>query len=96
MLKEKYVQILKQIFTVSLPVVFILLANLAVSAHFRFFCPVKFLLHHDCWGCGLTRAIAALSRLHFKQAFDLNPLIIVIVPLLFLIWFLMLKKVFSK
>lgn len=34
----------------------------------------------NCLGCGLTRAFIALLRLDFASAFDLNPLIFIVVP----------------
>lgn len=45
-------------------------------------CPVAIITHHPCPACGLTRA--SLSLLHFDlhHAFELHPLVFVILPLL--------------
>ena len=63
-----------------------------------FFVPVKWLeVQHsicifnnitgnECYGCGMTRAL--LSALHFQfiEAFNYNPLFIIVLPLLIFIW----------
>lgn len=41
-----------------------------------------------CPGCGITRMLLALSRLHFREAFQANPFLLATSPLLlFLILF---------
>ena len=35
-----------------------------------------------CWGCGLTRAFAYLVRGQLKSAFQMNPLIAIVLPLI--------------
>lgn len=37
-------------------------------------CPFRLLLHIECPGCGMTRAVLALMRLDFKQAFQYHSL----------------------
>ena len=77
---------LKRIFVVSLP----FLANL------KNFCLFRLLFHHECIGCGLTRAFVALCRFEFEKAYEYNPLIVVICPILCVIWIFLLKEVFKK
>lgn len=96
MVKEVYLKISRKIFVLSLPVLAVIFANLAVKAHFTHFCLIKFITGHECWGCGLTRAFAALSRLDVQKALEYNPLIIVVVPLLTFIWIMLLKKEFRQ
>ena len=49
-------------------------------------CLIKNITGHDCWGCGITRAIISVVQLNFKEAYDYNKLIIVVFPLLFYVW----------
>lgn len=83
--------ILKKIFIISLPAIGFVFANISAESH-KSFCLIKFLFGHSCWGCGLTRAFAALSGLNFKEAIEFNPLIIVVAPLFFVLWVLLIKK----
>ena len=43
-------------------------------------CLISFTTGIDCWGCGLTRATIALMKLDFASAFELNPLIFMVLP----------------
>ena len=45
-----------------------------------------------CYGCGITRAIQHALHFEFKQAYALNPLVAIVLPLLILAWALELKK----
>ena len=88
--------LLNKIFVTTLPIWGIILANLAVKAQFKVFCLFKLLFHHECLGCGMTRAFAALSRFEFRQAYEYNPRIVIIAPLFILIWIIMLKQAFKR
>jgi hypothetical protein len=35
-----------------------------------------------CWGCGMTHAIIALLKFQFAEAWNENPLVVVVIPLL--------------
>ena len=96
MKKKIHTIILKRIFVFSLPFLVITLANAAVSANLKNFCLFKLLFHKECFGCGLTRAFAALSRFEFSKAYDYNHLIVIIVPILLIIWFFLIKESFKK
>ena len=87
---------LKRIFVVSLPFLAVICANIAVSANLKNFCLFRLLFHHGCIGCGLTRAFVALSSFKFEKAYEYNPLIVIIVPILCVIWVFLLKEVFKK
>ena len=41
---------------------------------------------HECFGCGTTRSIVAISQLEFSKAFAFNRLVVIIAPLLFIVW----------
>ena len=85
----------KRIFIICLPIIGFILANLSLKSHHSF-CLIKLIFGHECWGCGLTRAFAALSRLDFKGAYEFNHLIIIVAPLMFILWILILKKEFFQ
>lgn len=87
---------LKRVFVVSLPFLAVICANIAVSANLKNFCLFRLLFHHECIGCGLTRAFVALCRFEFEKAYEYNPLIVVICPILCVIWIFLLKEVFKK
>jgi hypothetical protein len=39
-----------------------------------------------CWGCGMTRALASAARGDFDHAWDYNPRVVLVAPLLVFIW----------
>ncbi len=86
--------ILKRLLILGLPVLFIIFVNVAAGAHLKNFCLIKLLTGHECWGCGLTRAFAALTHFQFIQAYNYNHLVIIIAPLLFIIWVIFVRDVF--
>lgn len=50
-------------------------------------CVFKSFFHFECFGCGLTSALIELLHFNFKGAYDKNPLIYVVLPILcFGIW----------
>ena len=49
-------------------------------------CLYKNLTGHECYGCGMTRAILSALHLQFENAFHYNKLFIIILPLLIYIW----------
>jgi hypothetical protein len=49
--------------------------------HFYPQCPIHQYLHLDCPGCGATRALAALLHGHLLQAFRLNALTTLLLPI---------------
>ena len=93
--KNNYRKI-QTILIIGLPIWGILFANLAVAAHFKNFCLIKFLTHHECWGCGLTRAFVEFCKFNFKHAYNYNPLIFIVVPVLLIIWFLLVKNEYKQ
>jgi len=57
-------------------------------------CPIKALTGVSCPSCGMTRAWISVLKLDFKSAFYFHPLFIM--PLLYLIVFLLQKYIPSK
>lgn len=49
-------------------------------------CAFRFFLHHDCPGCGMTRAFLHLARGQFAAAWVLNPASVPFYFLLLSIW----------
>lgn len=49
-------------------------------------CPSRRFLGLECPGCGLTRATQHFLHGEWEVALDYNPLVVVVVPLLGLVW----------
>jgi len=62
-------------------VVAVLLRFPPALSHFYPVCPVYFVLHLQCPGCGGTRALAALLHGHLREALHWNALITLMLPL---------------
>ena len=41
---------------------------------------------HDCWGCGMTRALASVCYFDFAAAWHYHKAVIVVAPLLVWLW----------
>jgi hypothetical protein len=49
-------------------------------------CIYKNLTGHECYGCGMTRAVVSAMHLHFKEAYSYNKLIVIVLPVLAYVW----------
>jgi hypothetical protein len=49
-------------------------------------CPSKRFLDLECPGCGLTRATQHFLHGEWEVALDYNPLVVVVVPILAVVW----------
>jgi len=49
-------------------------------------CLYKNLTGHDCYGCGMTRAIISAIHFQFTNAYHFNKLFVIVLPLLVYIW----------
>ena len=62
---------------------------------FRYFfetgCPIRFITGIPCLGCGMTRALTAILRFDFYQAFQYHPLIFLMPIFIFRYAYLKLK-----
>ena len=70
-----------------LPILFIVAVKFMVinfSGHT--ICIFKMFTGHDCWGCGMTRAFNELFNFNFYGAYQYNPRIVIVAPLMFYIW----------
>lgn len=59
-------------------------------------CIYKFFTGHECYGCGITRAILFVLHFQYSHAFQLNRGIIIIFPLLLILWIKSIIKVIIK
>ncbi|MBR4995752.1 MAG: DUF2752 domain-containing protein [Alistipes sp.] len=41
---------------------------------------------HNCWGCGMTRALYSLLHFDFSGAWDYNRAVVIVAPLLIWVW----------
>ena len=94
-MKKGIIQKIRRIIIITLPVWGIIAVNVLTNMHLKHFCLIKWLTNHECFGCGMTRAFAALSRLDFKGAYEYNHLVIVYAPLAVIIWLLLLYYEFK-
>lgn len=82
----KNLRAFKLIFLIFLPLIGFLIAHVLINHHPEAICIWKRLFGIDCWGCGITRAFHSLCLLDFKNAFNYNPRIFIVAPLLLYIW----------
>lgn len=80
-MKERLYKTLKPIFLLLLIGGIYLV--LIYTTGFKIPCPIKFATGLDCPGCGVSRVILSYLKLDFKTAFYTNPVITVILPILF-------------
>lgn len=76
---------LNLLWLICMPVLFICAVKLMVNSPHSI-CIFKLITGKECWGCGLTRAFNALFDLHFHRAFEYNPRIVIVAPLMLIAW----------
>ncbi|MCF8329768.1 MAG: DUF2752 domain-containing protein [Crocinitomicaceae bacterium] len=55
------------------------------------------MLHQECYGCGITRAIQHAIHFDFIRAWHFNKLVALVLPILLFLWINEIKKhCFSK
>jgi hypothetical protein len=59
-------------------------------------CPSQLLLHRDCPGCGLTRAVQHAIHFDFSGAWHFNKLFVVILPLLIIVYLHVLGRLINR
>lgn len=79
-----------------LPIVFYMIIRGLVEYSPISICLFKNLTGHDCWGCGITRAFNQLFLGNFKEAYNYNPRIILVAPLMFWLWLKMVIKTYKN
>jgi hypothetical protein len=55
-------------------------------------CVSRLLFDVECYACGLTRAVMHALHLDFSEAFYYNPLFVVVLPLLILLWSIWVRQ----
>lgn len=80
-MKERLYKTLKPIFLLLL--IGGIYVVLIYTTGFKIPCPFRYVTGLDCPGCGVSRVILSYLKLDFKTAFYTNPVITVILPILF-------------
>jgi hypothetical protein len=87
---------------------FVKIAGLLILPVLLFFVPVdwlneqhticlfKNLIGHECWGCGITRAVISTVQFDFTAAFHYNKLVVFVFPLLVYAWGKMVAKTWQN
>lgn len=83
---------LKIIIISLMPVFFYIGVKFMVAYNPHSICLCKLLTGHECWGCGITRAFNALFNMQFTKAYEYNPRIVIVAPLMLVIWLQTLTK----
>jgi hypothetical protein len=55
-------------------------------------CLFKNIFGHDCYGCGMTRAVISAIQFDFNAACNYNKLVVIVLPMLIYIWIKTLIK----
>ena len=64
-----------------------------VLSHYNLLnCVWKTITGHECIGCGITRAFYSLFKGDLKNAYETNPIIIIIAPLMLILWIKLIIK----
>ena len=84
------------VFITLLPIFFCIAVFILVEADLPSICIFKAITGHECWGCGMTRAFYALFHMQFFKAYEINPRIVIVAPLLVYIWITTLSKSLIK
>ncbi len=83
---------LKIIIISLMPAIFYICVKWLVTYNPHSICLFKLLTGHECWGCGITRAFNALFNMQFTKAYEYNPRIVIVAPLMLVIWLQTLTK----
>jgi hypothetical protein len=59
-------------------------------------CPLKEITGYECAGCGVQRAFHEVLHFRFSKAFYYNPLFVIAIPFLLLLFILKLTKAHNK
>lgn len=67
----------KLLLTMSFVFIYYLLARFNV---FAVPCPIKYIFHVYCPGCGVSRMLIAITKFQFKKAYGYNQLMFILLP----------------
>lgn len=62
--------------------VFAVVLNAVDIADIGIPCLITLIFGVHCWGCGMTHAVIALVKFQFEEAWNENPLVVIVLPLL--------------
>ena len=83
--RTKSFKLIKSIGIIFIPIaLYFIPLNWIKSQHT--ICLYKNISGHDCYGCGMTRAILNALHFNFDEAYNYNKLVIIVLPLLIFIW----------
>jgi hypothetical protein len=82
---ESLSKLTKLLITVLLPAVLYVIP-LENICNGNTICIFKNLFGVECWGCGITRAVFSALHFRFQDAWEYNPLFVVVLPLLVFLW----------
>lgn len=54
------------------------------------------LFDQTCYGCGMTKAIQHILHFDFAVAYDFNRLFFIVLPILVVLWFIEVRRLFKK
>lgn len=78
------------------PIWVILVRKILLCFGVREVCLWKLLTGHECIGCGMMSAMLYLIRGEFGQAYESNPLVVIVAPVLLYCWLSYVFKVFKR
>ncbi len=67
-----------------------------LAVNFTIPCLIRYATGEKCFGCGLTTAVTDLLKLDFKSAYDSNPLIFIVLPVLIYLFVNHWRKFFKN
>jgi hypothetical protein len=69
-----------------LPLALYFIPRESLFEHSHTLCLVHNLTGEECWGCGMTRALASVLYLDFESAWGYHRGVVVVAPLLVWLW----------
>jgi hypothetical protein len=88
-------QKLKLITLLTLPIIVLLIPTDYLNDK-PTICVSKLVTDEPCPGCGITRATLNLVHFKFKVAWDFNPLVYIVFPIMLMLYIQELRKTFLK
>lgn len=66
-------KLLDDLYNARIGIIVLIIYSIIMQVLFGNLCPIKVFLHHDCPGCGLTRAAIALFKGDITSSLEYNP-----------------------
>ncbi|NBX79795.1 MAG: DUF2752 domain-containing protein, partial [Flavobacteriales bacterium] len=91
----KYINFLYLSGLIALPIVLVLLPASFFDTG-QSLCLSQLILHQECPGCGITRAVQHCIHFDFEIAWNYNKLVFLVLPVLIYIWTTQLVTTYKK